>query len=100
VPGKHRVRRAKDVMDMHPDKGCDLAASCLRCPFTYCRYDAMPGSPVVQVEKPGMSKLRQEIVTLFYERHMSVEEIAVEVGRSERSVHRNLQEARSRALTI
>ncbi len=88
---------------MHPDRGCDLAPCCVRCPFAYCRYDNMPGSPVGADEKvvinPGLAKVRRDIVTLFYIQEKTVEEIAVEVGRSKRSVHRNLQEARRHALT-
>ncbi len=33
------------------DEGCDLAASCINCPFPDCRYDVNPG---------GVKQMRRE----------------------------------------
>ena len=72
------------LIDHHPDTGCDLAPSCLSCPFVRCRYD---GPNVV-------SQHRASLVEQLRDTGLTPAEIAARVGLTPRSVFRILSEAR------
>ena len=68
------------------DEGCELASSCLRCPFPRCRYDE-PGGVAAAVRTDRDA----EMVRLRRERRMAIAELARRFGVSKRSVHRILR---------
>lgn len=65
------------------DEGCELAASCLNCPFQGCIYD-------IEGNRQSLMKtLRdREIVRLFHTANKSIPELAVMFGVSVRTVQR------------
>jgi len=68
------------------DEGCELAKSCLECPFDYCVYDE-PGG-----KQRWMKKERNgEILRLFTEEGKGVKELAGIYGVSPRTVQRALK---------
>lgn len=69
------------------DTGCDLAPSCLRCPFRVCRYDRQNGRPLMES--------RNAEIAAAWERGTSIEQLAERFGLSTRSVHRVLREPRT-----
>ncbi len=75
----------------YPDEGCDLAKSCLNCPFENCIY-----------EKPGgktrlAQRLRnEEIARLHFKEGKTLKELANLFGVSERTVARALRAAKSK----
>jgi len=70
------------------DEGCELAASCLNCPFSQCVYD-QPGG------RQGMvKKIRDRLMlNLFSGEGETVKELARLFGVSERTVQRALKGA-------
>ncbi len=67
------------------DEGCDLADSCLNCPFPRCVYE-QPGG-----RQRWLKKLRdRKIVGMFTEDGKSVKELALMFGISQRTVQRAL----------
>lgn len=93
--GDYRVHRSPRA-DAYPeaieyrDTGCDLAPSCLRCPFEVCRFDLPEGAQALQ-------RLRRDPLIVELARSVSVNAAAAEYGLSRRSVFRILAEARSHA---
>jgi len=70
------------------DEGCDLAESCLNCPFEECVYDR-PGG-----KQRWLKKLRAgEMVNLFTNEGKPVKELARIFGVSQRTVQRTLKAA-------
>lgn len=70
------------------DDGCELAPSCLNCPFASCLYD-QPGG-----RQRFTRKLRdREILRLFSEGKHGVAELAVIFAVSSRTVQRALRRA-------
>lgn len=70
------------------DEGCDLAESCLNCPFSRCVYDE-PGG-----RQRWLKTLRaREIVRLFAAKGKGIKEIALMFGISQRTVQRALKGA-------
>jgi len=68
------------------DEGCELAESCLNCPFTKCIYDE-PGG-----KQRWLKKLRaREIARLFIIDGKGVKELAQIFGISQRTVQRALK---------
>ena len=68
------------------DEGCDLAASCLNCPFTRCVYE-QPGG-----RQRWLKKRRDgEIVRLFTRDGKGLKELARLFGVSTRTVQRALR---------
>ena len=68
------------------DEGCDLADSCLGCPFPQCVYE-QPGG-----KQRWLKKLRdREIARLFTDFGKAVKEIALMFGISPRTVQRALK---------
>ncbi len=84
------VERALDLPPeycSYGDDGCDLAPSCLNCPFPRCRFDA-PGEGMRQVKgrrDRKLVRLRQE--------GAGIAELARRFGVSKRTVHRILRKS-------
>jgi len=70
----------------YPDAGCELAASCLNCPFACCVYDVPRGK---QAFIKGQRD--SEMARLFHDEHRPVPELAQRFGCSVRTVQRVLQ---------
>jgi hypothetical protein len=67
------------------DDGCDLAASCLSCPFPQCIYE-QPGG-----KQRWLKTVRnREIIRLFTREGKGVKELALMFGVSTRTVQRAL----------
>ena len=72
----------------YKDDGCDLAASCLNCPFERCIYD-QPGG-----KQRWLKKLRvKEMTKLFTTEGKGIRELALMFGVSPRTVQRALKAA-------
>ena len=70
------------------DEGCDLADSCLNCPFTRCIYDE-PGG-----KQRWLKRLRaREMARLFTTEGKGIKELAQMFGVSQRTVQRALKTA-------
>ncbi|MFH1016026.1 MAG: helix-turn-helix domain-containing protein [Chloroflexota bacterium] len=68
------------------DEGCELAESCLSCPFPQCLYEQPRG------KQSWLKKARaREIVRLFSNKGKSVKELAQMFGVSERTIQRALK---------
>jgi len=68
------------------DEGCDLADSCLNCPYDRCIYD-QPGG-----KRGWLKELRtREITRLYTSEGKGVREMAVIFGVSQRTVQRALK---------
>ncbi len=70
------------------DEGCDLAHSCLNCPFPHCVYE-LPGGRQRWLKKTRDS----EINRLFAGEGKEVNELAKMYGISQRTVQRALKDA-------
>lgn len=88
---KARARRSdwqvSNVVNTAPwlvlaDNGCDLAPSCLSCPFEVCRYDRPDGIAGLRREE------RDAEIGRLREAGQSLMVIAAQVGVSLRSVYR------------
>ena len=70
----------------YKDEGCDLADSCLNCPFPQCVYEKPRG------RQRWLKKLRdRKIVRLFACEGKGVKELALMFGVSPRTVQRALK---------
>ncbi len=70
------------------DEGCDLAESCLNCPFTKCIYDEPRG------KQRWLKRLRaREMARLFTTEGKGIKELALMFGVSQRTVQRALKGA-------
>ena len=89
------LERANEVeLDLPPeychyrDAGCDLADSCLNCPFTRCIYDEPRG------KQRWLKRLRaREMARLFTTEGKGIKELALMFGVSQRTVQRALKVA-------
>ena len=72
------------------DEGCDLAESCLNCPYEECIYDK-PGGRRQWIKKERST----EMIRLHTEEGKAVKELAAMYGVSKRTVQRALRFARS-----
>ena len=75
----------------YPDTGCDLFASCLRCPLARCRYDSTPG---------GLRRLKteardREIALIRHRYRTPISALAATYGLTRRSIFRILSEQRA-----
>ncbi len=91
--------RPENEMDLPPeychyrDEGCELADSCLSCPFARCIYDE-PGG-----KQRWLKRLRaKEMARLFTAEGKGVRELALMFGVSPRTVQRALKEATRKAV--
>ncbi len=72
----------------YKDEGCDLASSCLQCPFPQCIYE-QPGG-----KQRWLKKLRsREITRLFTSEGKGIKELAIKFGVSQRTVQRALRDS-------
>jgi DNA-binding transcriptional ArsR family regulator len=70
------------------DEGCELAESCLSCPFSKCIYDE-PGG-----KRRWLKRLRaREMARLFTANGKGIKELAQMFGVSQRTVQRALKVA-------
>ena len=67
------------------DEGCDLANSCLDCPFTRCIYDE-PGG-----KQRWLKRLRAREMARLFTKGKGVKELAMMFGVSQRTVQRALK---------
>jgi len=72
------------------DQGCDLAPSCLECPFAQCRYD--------QGVTNAVAADRRRRALLAYDGGLDRHEAAAAVGISERTLVRALHDRADGAL--
>jgi len=70
----------------YKDEGCELAESCLNCPFPSCIYDE-PGGKQRLLKR----QRDEEIVRLFQKEEKGVKELATIFGISQRTVQRALK---------
>jgi AraC-like DNA-binding protein len=70
------------------DEGCELASSCLECPFEECIYD-QPGGVHGWLKKQRDG----EMARLFSDEGKKVKELAEMFGVSKRTVQRALKDA-------
>lgn len=74
----------------YKDEGCELAESCLNCPFPRCIYDEPGGKQhLLKRQRDG------EIVRLFKDKGKEVKELALVFGVSHRTVQRALKNHRT-----
>jgi hypothetical protein len=83
-------------LDMPPeychyrDEGCELADSCLNCPFPECIY-TQPGG-----KQQWLKRLRdREVLRLFTSHGKEVKELALVFGVSRRTIQRILKRGRN-----
>ncbi len=70
----------------YQDEGCDLADSCLSCPFAKCIYDERGG------KQRWLKRLRAgEIARLFTTKGKGIKELALMFDVSQRTVQRALK---------
>jgi hypothetical protein len=72
------------------DDGCELAGSCLNCPFPECIY-AQPGG-----KQQWLRRLRdKEVLRLFTTQGKGAKELALMFGVSQRTIQRILKRAKN-----
>jgi hypothetical protein len=76
----------------YKDEGCDMANSCLNCPYEECIYDK-PGGKRLRIKKERSA----EMVRLYTQEGKTLKELATMYGVSKRTVQRALKFARSAA---
>jgi len=85
---KPKRRDALPEFTRYQDTGCEVSPSCFTCPLARCRYD----------DGVGVRALRREIrvteVLELRERGMTVEDVARQVGRSRRTIFRDIAQGR------
>jgi hypothetical protein len=85
-------RTREDALPEHADyrdTGCDLAPSCLRCPFEQCKYDLKRSE-----RTPSTLARDREIVLLRQKYRAPIHMLCQTYGLSRRSVFRILRAAR------
>lgn len=91
---RSEVNQDSNRLDLPPefcqyrDEGCDLARSCLDCPFPHCVYE-LPGGRQRWLKKRRDS----EINRLFAGEGKEVKELAKMYGISQRTIQRALKDA-------
>ena len=74
----------------YKDEGCELADSCLSCPFLQCIYEESGG------RQHWLKKLRdREIARLFCNEGKGMKELALMFGLSQRTIQRALRSSLS-----
>ena len=74
---------------VQPDRGCNLAASCLDCPLPTCKYDG-PAARKSSRARPGKD---QAIAKTIYEEKLSAEQAAERFQVTVRTIYRILGRA-------
>lgn len=86
-------RNSEDASDLPPeycrykDEGCELAESCLNCPFPNCIYDEPRG------KQRWLKQVRDYEIRKLYERGSGSRELGVMFGLSRRTIQRALKNA-------
>jgi hypothetical protein len=91
LPENPEYSQEQDPLPEHcqyRDEGCDLAGSCLNCPFDECVY-ARPGGRKRWLKEERSS----EMARLYTQESRSVQELADLFGVSRRTVQRDLKAA-------
>ena len=70
------------------DEGCDLAESCLDCPFDECVFDE-PGG----IQRKMKKERNTEMARMYRDEGKGVRELAEKFGVSRRTVQRDLKTA-------
>lgn len=85
------LRRRDSLPENHDyvDDGCEVAPSCLGCPLAVCRYDMPQGMQSLRGEQRG-----RQAVQLWMQ-GVRIPQIAKQLGMSERTIYRHLQQRRS-----
>ena len=85
--GKKEYLRVDILPERHPyhDDGCDVSASCLRCPLPRCKYD-VPNS----ARQERRDRRDAEIMAARRREGLTALELAERFGVSERTVWRAL----------
>lgn len=78
-------RDALPEFTVYTDTGCEVSASCLKCPLAVCRYDVVGGIRSIRSEGRG-----GEIGSLLDE-GLSFNEIAARLHVSARTIYRVLE---------
>ena len=74
----------------YKDEGCELAESCLNCPFPGCIYDVPRGK-----QRLLKSRRDRQILHQFQKEGRGVKELAAAFGISQRTVQRVLKNYRN-----
>ena len=87
-----RVAVNQQEMDLPPeychyqDEGCELASSCLNCPFPRCIYEQPRG------RQSWLKRIRDGVITRrFATENKGVKELALEFRVSQRTIQRALK---------
>ena len=86
-------RNSEDAFDLPPeycrykDEGCELAESCLNCPFPSCIYDQPRG------KQRWLKQVRDHEIRKLYERGKGSRELGTMFGLSRRTIQRALRNA-------
>jgi hypothetical protein len=90
-----RPLESTDYLDLSPefyqyhDKGCELAESCLNCPFPGCIYDKKHDkTKLVKQERA------REMARFYTEKESSIKDLATMFGVSSRTMYRDLKHIR------
>jgi len=76
----------EDLLEHYRDKGCELAPSCLNCPFPHCSEDMPRG------RQRQRKEIRNREIFRSYSQGKGVKQIAQRLKVSERTVQRALKE--------
>jgi transposase-like protein len=78
----------EDLLEHYRDEGCELAPSCLNCPFPHCIEDMPRG------RQRQRKEIRNREIFRSYSQGEGVKQIAQRLKVSERTVQRALKERR------
>ena len=88
---KINERNPTDPTDLPPeycrykDEGCELAESCLNCPFPYCLYDEPRG------KQRWLKQVRDREIKKLFDKGSATRELGVVFGLSRRTIQRALK---------
>jgi hypothetical protein len=95
-PENDKLEKGRAKVDLRPefcnykDEGCELADSCLNCPFSRCIFDERAGK-----QRWLKGRRAKEISRLHIVEGKKLKELAAMFGVSERTVQRALKKAKS-----
>lgn len=90
---KEIERDTEDAPDLPPeycrykDEGCELAESCLNCPFPHCMYDEPRG------KQRWLKQVRDQEIKRLFEKGSGTKELGTIFGVSRRTIQRALKNA-------
>jgi hypothetical protein len=91
--GNTYERNSEDASDLPPeycrykDEGCELAESCLNCPFPHCIFDEPRG------KQRWLKQVRDHEIRKLFDRGSRTRELGVMFGLSRRTIQRALKNA-------